>query len=169
MDDKTKLELCRSAQIIMGCRAEYYKKTCGKSDVSAGLYAAYTNAADMLGYALNGDAECLRQFSDYKDEEPASPRPSTPCDDPEVSCPFNAQYSEDCRYHCGLGVDEDDPYVKHYDDCYDGCGGEDCACCEIYQSHRDDALAIPEPCNDDFDIYGRSRVPYEPIEDEDDE
>ena len=29
----------------------------------------------------------------------------TPCDYGE--CPFNARYSEDCRYYCGLGVDED--------------------------------------------------------------
>ena len=29
-----------------------------------------------------------------------------PCDYGE--CPFDAMYSEDCRVHCGLGVDEDD-------------------------------------------------------------
>ena len=29
----------------------------------------------------------------------------TPCD--WGDCPYNAIYSEDCRYHCGLGVDED--------------------------------------------------------------
>lgn len=29
---------------------------------------------------------------------------TTPCD--YGDCPFNAQYSEDCRYYCGLGVDE---------------------------------------------------------------
>ena len=29
----------------------------------------------------------------------------TPCD--WGDCPYNAMYSEDCRYHCGLGVDED--------------------------------------------------------------
>ena len=155
-------ELCRSAQIKMGCRAQYYLQ---RGD--AVMYTAYSTCADMLGYALNGDAECLRQFDNYKDEESASPCRSTPCDDSETGCPFDAQYSEDCRYYCGLGVDEDDPYVKHYDDCYDGCGGEDCACCEIYQAHRDDALAIPEPCNDDFDIFGRSRIPYEDEEEDD--
>lgn len=31
----------------------------------------------------------------------------TPCDYGE--CPYNAQYSEDCRVFCGLGVDEDEP------------------------------------------------------------
>ena len=31
-----------------------------------------------------------------------------PCDGPEGQCPFDAIYSEDCRYHCGLGVDEDE-------------------------------------------------------------
>ena len=29
----------------------------------------------------------------------------TPCD--WGDCPYNAMYSEDCRYYCGLGVDED--------------------------------------------------------------
>ena len=28
----------------------------------------------------------------------------TPCD--FGGCPFDARYGEDCRYHCGLGVDE---------------------------------------------------------------
>ncbi len=27
-----------------------------------------------------------------------------PCDIGE--CPYDARYSEDCRYYCGLGVDE---------------------------------------------------------------
>lgn len=30
-----------------------------------------------------------------------------PCDIEPFECPFNARYSEDCRYYCGLGVDED--------------------------------------------------------------
>lgn len=29
---------------------------------------------------------------------------NTPCDNGD--CPYDARYSEDCRYHCGLGVDE---------------------------------------------------------------
>lgn len=29
----------------------------------------------------------------------------TPCDYGE--CPYDAMYSEACRYYCGLGVDED--------------------------------------------------------------
>lgn len=32
-----------------------------------------------------------------------------PCDTEPFECPFNARYSEDCRYYCGLGVDEDEP------------------------------------------------------------
>jgi hypothetical protein len=32
-----------------------------------------------------------------------------PCDFEPFKCPFDARYSEDCRYHCGLGVDEDEP------------------------------------------------------------
>lgn len=31
-----------------------------------------------------------------------------PCDAEPFECPFDAQYSEDCRYYCGLGVDEDE-------------------------------------------------------------
>ena len=38
----------------------------------------------------------------------------TPCDTEPFECPFNAQYSEDCRYYCGLGVDEDEP--EEYED-----------------------------------------------------
>lgn len=30
----------------------------------------------------------------------------TPCDWGE--CPYDANYSEDCRYWCGLGVDENE-------------------------------------------------------------
>ena len=33
--------------------------------------------------------------------------PKHPCD--YGDCPFNAMYSEDCRFYCGLGVDEDEP------------------------------------------------------------
>ena len=29
----------------------------------------------------------------------------TPCD--WGDCSYNAMYSEDCRHHCGLGIDED--------------------------------------------------------------
>lgn len=32
-----------------------------------------------------------------------------PCDAEPFECPFNARYSNDCRYYCGLGVDEDEP------------------------------------------------------------
>lgn len=38
----------------------------------------------------------------------------TPCD--WGDCPYNAMYIEDCRYYCGLGVDEDS-YDK-WDDAY---------------------------------------------------
>jgi hypothetical protein len=33
-------------------------------------------------------------------------KPMYPCDTEPFDCPFNATYSEDCRYYCGLGVDE---------------------------------------------------------------
>ncbi len=43
----------------------------------------------------------------------------TPCDTEPFDCPFDARYSEDCRYHCGLGVDEpdEDEYIEdhHHD------------------------------------------------------
>lgn len=44
-------------------------------------------------------------------------KPTYPCDTEPFECPFNAQYSEDCRYYCGLGVDEDEP-EDHSDDDY---------------------------------------------------
>ena len=41
----------------------------------------------------------------------------TPCDSGD--CPFNAKYSEDCCYYCGLGVDEcgDDEYYEEETKC----------------------------------------------------
>lgn len=36
----------------------------------------------------------------------------TPCD--YGSCPYDAMYGEDCRYWCGLGVDEDE--YEDYDE-----------------------------------------------------
>lgn len=36
----------------------------------------------------------------------------TPCDSGE--CPFDARYGEDCRVHCGLGVDESGPPEEKY-------------------------------------------------------
>jgi hypothetical protein len=40
---------------------------------------------------------------------PKMSKPMYPCDTEPFECPFNARYSNDCRYHCGLGVDEDEP------------------------------------------------------------
>lgn len=31
-----------------------------------------------------------------------------PCDAEPFDCPFDAQDGRDCRYYCGLGVDEND-------------------------------------------------------------
>lgn len=42
-----------------------------------------------------------------------------PCDYEGLECPFDARYSGDCRYHCGLGVDEDEPDDDYWDDDYD--------------------------------------------------
>ena len=51
-------------------------------------------------------------------EEEARNREQTkrvyPCDDPPFNCPFDAKYSNDCRYYCGIGVDEDEP--EEYND-----------------------------------------------------
>jgi hypothetical protein len=38
-----------------------------------------------------------------------------PCDGPEMLCPFNARSGEDCRTHCGVGVDADS-YDETIDD-----------------------------------------------------
>lgn len=38
---------------------------------------------------------------------------TTPCDYGE--CPYDAEYAEACRVHCGLGVDaNDDDYEEEY-------------------------------------------------------
>lgn len=39
---------------------------------------------------------------------------TTPCDYGE--CPYNAMYGEDCRYWCGLGVDEDEYESEVYNE-----------------------------------------------------
>jgi hypothetical protein len=37
--------------------------------------------------------------------------------------------------------------MTRYSDCYKGCGGEDCACCEIHVDHQNDG------CYDAADDY----------------
>lgn len=73
-----------------------------------------------------------------------------PCDAEPHACPFLSDGESTstpmyfCRDNCGLGVDEseiDEPtiYKKQYEDCYEQCGGEDCACCGIHMDHQADA------------------------------
>ena len=51
-----------------------------------------------------------------------------PCD--YGDCPFGAECSEDCRFYCGLGVDEDEEDYDEYDDCpLGGDVTDDCADC----------------------------------------
>lgn len=38
--------------------------------------------------------------------------------------------------------------MMKYDDCYPGCGGEDCVCCEIYADHNQ---GIEYPVAEDFE------------------
>lgn len=45
-----------------------------------------------------------------------SSKPIHPCDTEPFECPFNAQYGDDCRYYCGLGVDEDEPEEYEYEE-----------------------------------------------------
>ena len=60
--------------------------------------------------------------------------------------------------------------MLRYSDCYHGCGGEDCPCCEIYADHQYEMQHPRDPRDmDDYDIYGNSRVPYEEEEEEDDD
>lgn len=108
-----------------------------------------------------------------------------PCDsqdaDNKHSCPFADEFSGGsymyfCRDHCGLGVDESEvdepsPYVKRYSDCYDQCGGEDCACCEIHMDHQADAR-YPRDSDDyspewDFERRGPNYMPDDDDCDED--
>ena len=46
------------------------------------------------------------------------PKRIYPCDTEPFDCPFDARYSEDCRNHCGFGVDETEPedYYKTEED-----------------------------------------------------
>ncbi|MDF2615385.1 MAG: hypothetical protein K0Q47_40 [Sedimentibacter sp.] len=61
----------------------------------------------------------------------------TPCD--YGDCPFNAQGGYDCRNYCGLGVDENDyPEEEEIMSRCDNCGGEDCACCEVFIEEQED-------------------------------
>lgn len=48
--------------------------------------------------------EVPEDFEEDCDTEPETITNTTPCDGGE--CPYNATCSEDCRYYCGLGVDE---------------------------------------------------------------
>lgn len=60
--------------------------------------------------------------------------------------------------------------MLRYSDCYPGCGGEDCACCEIHADHQYEMRHPRDPRDmDDYDIYGNSRVPYEEEEEEEEE
>ena len=82
-----------------------------------------------------------------------------PCDAEPHDCPFMTDYNGTapmyfCRNMCGLGVDEPEadepsPYKKRYEDCYEQCGGEDCACCEIHMDHQADARYPAD--SDDYD------------------
>lgn len=42
---------------------------------------------------------------------------TTPCD--YGNCPYDAEYSEHCRVHCGLGVDEDEYPEEEYSNSFD--------------------------------------------------
>lgn len=60
----------------------------------------------------NKNTNCTDNCNKCMEEEAQrreSSKPVHPCDIEPFDCPFNARYSEDCRYYCGLGVDEDEP------------------------------------------------------------
>lgn len=51
--------------------------------------------------------------------------------------------------------------MKKYSDCYTGCGGEDCACCEIHHDHlTDDRYPL------DSDNWPEHRPNYMPDDDD---
>ena len=55
------------------------------------------------------DPRDMDDYDIYGNSRVTTMNKSYPCDGPEGGCPYDAQYSEDCRYYCGLGVDEDSP------------------------------------------------------------
>lgn len=62
----------------------------------------YTNCTDNC-------KSCLDELENEKKERGNQmPKQLYPCDSEPSVCPFDAKYSEDCRYYCGLGVDEDE-------------------------------------------------------------
>ena len=74
----------------------------------------------------------------------------TPCDSGE--CPFDAKYSEDCRVHCGLGVDESSPDKPELE-CPDAPDGQH-DYCESRHNHerlyvcKYCGAALPDPPED---------------------
>lgn len=50
---------------------------------------------------------CENHGIDFEKEIKALVSKPYPCDEPDSYCPYDAQCYEDCRVHCGLGVDED--------------------------------------------------------------
>lgn len=42
--------------------------------------------------------------------------------------------------------------MRRFDDCYPGCGGEDCICCEIFASHQTE-IYYPNLTEDDDDEW----------------
>lgn len=72
--------------------------------------------------------------------------------------------NEDCLKEFDY-VDVDvEPDHTRYSDCYEGCGGEDCACCEIHIDHRSESYSTPAWMDDD---YGYDYI--EPDEEEEEE
>ena len=60
---------------------------------------------DLYIIDYKGNYYTIAQYDDLKENENnSSNKKETPCDNGE--CPFNACGGEDCRYYCGLGVDE---------------------------------------------------------------
>lgn len=71
-----------------------------------------TNCTDNCHFCLEEDENAWNEAVDFGGGNKMPKH--TPCDTEPFECPFNAQYSDDCRYYCGLGVDEDEP--EDYED-----------------------------------------------------
>ena len=61
-------ELIRDCLRMFRQRVQYWKKHSSTGE-KYGMKCAYENAADMLEYAINGDAETLANFDYYNEDD----------------------------------------------------------------------------------------------------
>jgi NMD protein affecting ribosome stability and mRNA decay len=68
------------------------------------------NYSKMVEIECDASMDIEDDYFDVSEEEMSEPlnythdrNTITPCDEHDGQCPFDAQYSRDCEFHCGLG------------------------------------------------------------------